>query len=316
MLTNDLYTIKVMRSTAVVLLLFWGLPELAHANHPHTHDKLKVAASFTIIADMAKHVAGDEAEVVSITKIGAEIHGYQPTPGDLVRASDADLILSNGLGLEAWFQQFLDNLGGIPNAVVSDGVEVIAVAHGDYQGTANPHAWMGSKEAARYIDNIARYMGDQDPMHAAIYQANAEAYKAEVLTLMAGWRRRLSAVPPSQKWLVTCEGAFSYLARDMGLQELYLWSINSDQTATPKQVRKVIDGVRQHDIPAVFCESTVSQAPAKQVARETGAVYGGVLYVDSLTDAEGPAPSYMQLLDANLRTITDGLSHHRVNVHE
>ncbi|MCG8624920.1 MAG: metal ABC transporter substrate-binding protein [Proteobacteria bacterium] len=293
---------------ASLLLSLWV--SLAHANHPntHTHDKLKVAASFTIIADMAKHVAGDEAEVVSITKIGAEIHGYQPTPGDLVRASDADLILSNGLGLEAWFQQFLDNLGGIPNAVVSDGITPIAVAGGEYQGKANPHAWMGGKEAAHYIDNIARYMGEQDPAHASIYYANAEAYKAEVVTLMAGWRRQLATLPPSQKWLVTCEGAFSYLARDLGLQELYLWSINSDQIATPRQVQKVIDGVRQHNIPAVFCESTVSQAPAKQVARETGAVYGGVLYVDSLTDADGAAPSFLQLLDANLRTITDGLN--------
>ena len=283
-------------------------PAPTHANHPHaSHDRLKVAASFTIIADMAKNVAGDAAEVVSITKPGAEIHAYQPTPGDLVRASDADLILSNGLGLELWFTQFLDNLGGIPTAIVSDGIDPIAITAGAYQGKANPHAWMGSAEAAIYIDNIARAMADQDPAHADIYYANAAAYKAELLAVADSMRQRLRAIPPPQRWLVTCEGAFSYLARDFGLKELYLWPINSDQIGTPRQVKAVIDGVRQHSIPAVFCESTVSQAPAKQVARETNSRYGGVLYVDSLTAEGGVAATYMQLLAVNLATIVAGL---------
>ena len=306
---NDRHPSRIAHALLASLLAWaWAWASPAYADHPEGTDKLKVAASFTIIADIAQHVAGDTAEVVSITKAGAEIHAYQPTPGDLVRASDADLILANGLGLEAWFAQFIANLGGIPTVTISDGIDPIAIRGGDYQGKANPHAWMGSREAGMYIDNIAHAMSSQDPAHAEIYHANAAAYKAKLGALASRMRDRLAHLPPSQKWLVTCEGAFSYLARDLGLKELYLWAINSDQTATPQQVRAVIDGVRQHAIPAVFCESTVSQAPAMQVARETGARYGGVLYVDSLTHADGPAASYLQLMETNLATITKGLS--------
>ena len=107
---------------------------------------------------------------------------------------------------------------------------------------------------------------------------------------------------------MTCEGAFSYLARDFGMQELYLWPMNADQVGTPQQVRAVIDGVREHDVKAVFCESTVSTAPAQQVARETGARYGGELYVDSLSLADGPVPTYLDLLRVTATTIVEGLS--------
>jgi manganese/iron transport system substrate-binding protein len=107
---------------------------------------------------------------------------------------------------------------------------------------------------------------------------------------------------------VSCEGAFSYLARDLGLREAYLWPINADATGTPQQVRSVIDTVREHAIPAVFCESTVSSDPAQQVARETGARFGGVLYVDSLSEAGGPVPSYADLLRVTTQTVVDGLT--------
>lgn len=271
-------------------------------------DKLKVVTTFTVIADMAANVAGDAAEVVSITKPGAEIHGYQPTPGDLRRAVDADLILWNGLNLELWFEQFLSNLGDIPSVTVSDGIEPIAIASGSYQGKTNPHAWIGADAAMVYVDNIAAAMADADPDNAAIYTANAVAYKAEIEGVLAPLRAQLFEVEQEKRWLVTCEGAFSYLARDFGLQELYLWPMNADAVGTPQQVRAVIDGVRAHDIPVVFCESTVNTAPAEQVARETGAKYGGVLFVDSLSEPDGPVPTYLDLLRVTSRTVVKGLT--------
>jgi len=281
---------------------------LALAQAANADEKLKVVTTFTVLADMAQNVAGDAAEVVSITKPGAEIHGYEPTPRDIVGAHDADLILWNGLNLELWFEQFLRNLGDLPSATLSEGIDPIAIAKGAYEGKANPHAWMGLDNAQVYVDNIAAALSEHDPDNAETYEANAEAYKQELRDTLEPLRAQIAEIPEDKRWLVTCEGAFSYLARDFGMKELYLWPMNADQTGTPQQVRAVIDGVKTHDIPAVFCESTVNTAPAEQVARETGAQYGGVLYVDSLSEADGPVPTYLDLLKVTSQTIADGLS--------
>ena len=270
-------------------------------------EKMKVVTTFTVLADMAAQVAGEAAEVVSVTKPGAEIHGYQPTPRDIVRAQGADLILWNGLNLELWFEQFLSNLRDVPSVTLSDGIDPIPIAAGAYEGKPNPHAWMGLENALIYIDNIARAFAENDPANAETYAANAAAYKDELRTTLEPLRARIAAIPEDQRWLVTCEGAFSYLARDFGMKELYLWPMNADQMGTPQQVRAVIDGVTGDDIPVVFCESTVSTRPAEQVARETGAAYGGVLYVDSLSGPGGPVPSYLDLLAVTARTIAEGL---------
>ena len=269
--------------------------------------EFKVVTTFTVLADMAREVAGDAAEVVSITKPGAEIHGYEPTPQDIVGAHDADLILWNGLNLELWFAQFLANLGDVPSVTLSDGIDPIPISQGAYEGQANPHAWMGLDNALVYVDNIAGALAAHDPDNADTYRANAEDYKQRIRDTIGPLRDRVAALPEDRRWLVTCEGAFSYLARDFGLKELYLWPMNADQTGTPQQVRKVIDGVQEHAIPVVFCESTVSSAPAEQVARETGAAFGGVLYVDSLSAADGPVPTYLDLLRVTSQTVADGL---------
>jgi manganese/iron transport system substrate-binding protein len=268
----------------------------------------KVVTTFTVLADMAQQVAGDAAEVVSITKPGAEIHGYEPTPRDIVGAVGADLILWNGLNLELWFEQFLANLGDIPSVTLSDGIDPISIAEGDYEGKPNPHAWMGAANALIYVDNIAAAFAKHDPDNADVYRANADAYKQQITDTITPLRDQIAAIPEAQRWLVTCEGAFSYLARDFGMKELYLWPMNADQTGTPQQVRKVIDEVRANDIPVVFCESTVNTSPAKQIARETGAAYGGELYVDSLSTLEGPVPSYLDLLRVTSETVANGLT--------
>ena len=270
--------------------------------------RFKVVTTFTIVADMARNVAGDAALVESITKPGAEIHNYQPTPGDLVRAQGADLILWNGLNLELWFEQFLSNLGEVPAAVVSDGIDPIGIGTGPYTGKPNPHAWMSPQAALTYVDNIAAAMARHDPPNADIYRRNGESYKQRIRATTEPIRQRLAAIPEARRWLVTSEGAFSYLARDFGLKELYLWPINADQQGTPQQVRTVIDQVRRHAIPVVFSESTISPDPAQQVARETGARYGGVLFVDSLSEEGGPVPTYLDLLRVTTERIAAGLA--------
>lgn len=270
--------------------------------------RMKVVTTFTVLADMAQQVAGEHADVVSITKPGAEIHGYEPTPQDIVRAQGADLILWNGLNLELWFEQFLRNLGDTPSVTLTDGIDTIAIRQGSYEGQPNPHAWMGLNNAMIYIDNIEMAFASHDPDHAPAYAENAARYKADLQASLQPLRDEIAQISEAQRWLVTCEGAFSYLARDLQMQEMYLWPMNADQMGTPRQVRNVIDGMREHDIPVIFCESTVNTAPAQQIARETGAHYGGVLYVDSLSDPDGPVPSYQDLLGVTMQTIADGLS--------
>lgn len=289
----------IARLTLVALVLC--LPSAAAA------ERLKVVTSFTVIADMAQNVAGDAADVVSITRPGAEIHGYQPTPRDLLGAQDADLILWNGLNLERWFTQFLANLGEVPSAVVSDGIVPLPISGGEYDGKPNPHGWMALQSAEIYVDNIAAAMSAADPANASAYATNAAAYKQEIADVIGPLRDAARALPEDRRWLVTSEGAFSYLARDFGLKELYLWPINADAQGTPQQVRAVIDAIRANDIPAIFSESTVSDKPARQVARETGATYGGVLYVDSLSELGGPVPTYLDLLRVTAETILAGL---------
>lgn len=272
--------------------------------------KKRIVTTFTIIQDMAQNVAGDAAIVESITKPGAEIHGYEPTPQDIVKAQRADLVLWNGLNLERWFEKFFGNLRNVPSAVLSEGIAPVGIEEGPYSGKPNPHAWMSPRNAVQYVENIRKALVKLDPANAATYNANAKAYSAKFAAIEESVRTELGKIPAPQRWLVTSEGAFPYLARNFDLKELFLWAVNADQQGTPQQVQKVIDGVRKNKIPVVFSESTVSDKPARQVAAETGARYGGVLYVDSLTDAKGPAPTYLKLMDYNARTIVKGLLGH------
>ena len=267
---------------------------------------LRVVTTFTVIQDIAQNVAGDAAIVESITKPGAEIHEYRPTPRDIVKAQSADLVIWNGLYLERWFEKFFNNVENVPSVVVSDGIDPMGIREGAYTGKPNPHAWMSPTNAVIYVENIRKALVKYDPDNAETYNTNAAAYTAKLKAMDVPLRKRLSAIPKEQRYFVTSEGAFSYLARDYGMRELYLWPINADQMGTPRQVRHVIDEVRKHKIPVVFSESTVSDKPARQVAKETGARYGGVLYVDSLSEAGGPVPSFLDLLRVTVATIAKG----------
>ena len=296
-------------ATAALALLSMSLPASAQdTGQDAGQGKFKAVTTFTVIADMAQNVAGDAAIVESITRPGAEIHNYAPTPRDILRAQDADMILWNGLDLERWFERFFRNLSDVPSVVVSDGIEPIGIAEGPYDGKPNPHAWMSPTSALIYVDNIRDAFVEHDPANAEIYRNNAERYKHEIEAAFAPIRESLARIPEQDRWLVTSEGAFSYLARDFGLRERYLWPINADQQGTPQQVREVIDVIRANDIPAIFSESTVSDKPAQQVARETGIRYGGVLYVDSLSEPDGPVPTYIDLLRVTSETIVKGLT--------
>ena len=268
--------------------------------------KFKVVTTFTVIQDIAQNVAGNAATVESITKPGAEIHEYEPTPKDIVKAQSADLILWNGLNLERWFERFFQNIKDKPAVVVTEGIQPLSIYEGPYKDAPNPHAWMSPSNALIYIENIKNALVKYDPQNAAVYEKNAADYAQKIKQLDEPLRAKLAQIPEAQRWLVTSEGAFSYLAKDYNLKEGYLWPINAEQQGTPQQVRKVIDLVRKNNIPVVFSESTISAKPAQQVAKESGAKYGGVLYVDSLSAKKGPVPTYIDLLNVTVSTIVKG----------
>lgn len=271
------------------------------------NDKPQVLTTFTVLADMTRNVAGDKADVASITKPGAEIHGYEPTPQDIVRLQKADLVLDNGMNLEKWAEKLYKNVPDVPHVTLTEGIAPVAIAEGPYKDKPNPHAWMSPDNALAYVDNIVTALAKIDVENAGYYEKNAEKYKKEIKKVGAQLKNELQELPEDNRYLVSCEGAFSYLIRDNGLKELYLWPINADTQGTPQQIRHVVETVREKSIPAVFCESTVSAKAQKQVADETGARYAGAFYVDSLSGAGGPTPTYLKLLEYNAKVLTGGL---------
>lgn len=289
-------------------ILLAALPAVGtvEAQTPARAKPFRVVTTFTVIQDIAQNVAGDRAIVESITKPGAEIHDYQPTPLDIVRAQAADLVLWNGFNLERWFEKFFDTIKEVPGVVLTEGIEPMGIAEGPYTGKPNPHAWMSPSNALIYVENIRKALVKYDPANAEAYNRNAEAYAKQIKALDEPLRKRLAAIPEAQRVLVSSEGAFSYLARDYNMKEAYLWPINAEEQGTPQQVRKTIDLMRKNKLPVIFSESTISDRAAKQVARETGARYGGVLYVDSLSAAGGPVPTYLDMLKVTVETVAKG----------
>ena len=267
----------------------------------------KVLTTFTILADMARNVAGDRLQVESITKPGAEIHGYEFTPSDIERAAGADLILENGLGLELWARRFMEAAGDVPSVTLTDGIEPLLIGEDAYAGRPNPHAWMSPKAAQHYVDRLVEAFSTLDPEGAQQYEANAEAYKGRLQELDAELRKSLKVLPAGQRLLVTCEGAFSYLARDYDLEEAYLWPVNAESQISPRRMGRLIERVKRDQVPAVFCETTVSDKAQREVARASGSRFGGSFYVDSLSDRNGPAATLLDLQRHNVKLIRAGL---------
>ncbi len=273
-----------------------------------TNDKVVALSTFTIIADMVGEVGGDKVESISLTKPGAEIHGYQPTPDDLVQASKADIMFENGMNLEVWTTKLRASIPDVPVTKVSEGVEVQYISEDAYAGKPNPHAWMSPEQGLIYVENIRKGLTAEAPQHAEYFSERAEAYSNEIRAVDKQLEEALSQLPANNRVLVTCEGAFSYLTNDYGLTEEYLWAINSESQGSPQQVAKIIEVVKEKQIPAVFCESTVEPRIQQEVVSATGARLGGTLFVDSLSDENGPASTYLKLLQHTADTIITGLT--------
>ena len=297
------------RSVAVLLVLMGVLLSSCRSRDEERalDARPQVLTTFTVLADLARNVAGDRLQVASIVKPGAEIHGYQPTPSDIERASKADLIVENGLGLELWARRFTAAAGNVPTITLSEGMDPLLITEDAYSGKPNPHAWMSPQRTMAYVDHLERAFSQLDPAGAELYAANASAYKSKLQELDDELRATIDALPPEQRLLVSCEGAFTYLAADYGLEEAYLWPVNAESEITPKRMARLIDTVRERQVPTIFCESTVSDRAQREVAAAAGARFGGTFYVDSLSSPDGPAPTLLELQRHNVGLIRKGL---------
>ena len=266
-----------------------------------------ILASFTVLADIIENVAKDEFVVKSITKPGVEVHGYQPTPSDLIKASKAFVFIDNGFGFELWAEKFVSNLQ-IKRVTISNRLEPIFISEDFYKGKPNPHAWISPKRGMIYVDVIVDSLSELKPSEAESFKNNGQIYKKKIAKIDKDFSLFINNLEKNNRYLVTCEGAFSYLTNDYGLKEAYLWPVNAESQITPKRMARTISLVKNKNIPSVFCESTVSNESQMVVASETGAKFGGDLFVDSLSQDNKSANTYLKMLQHNLTLIKKGLN--------
>ena len=270
-------------------------------------NKEVILASFTVLADIIENVAKDEFVVKSITKPGVEVHGYQPTPSDLIKASKAFVFIDNGFGFELWAEKFVSNLQ-IKRVTISNRLEPIFISEDFYKGKPNPHAWISPKRGMIYVDVIVDSLSELKPSEAESFKNNGQIYKNKIAKIDKDFSLFINNLEKNNRYLVTCEGAFSYLTNDYGLKEAYLWPVNAESQITPKRMARTISLVKNKNIPSVFCESTVSNESQIVVASETGAKFGGDLFVDSLSQDNKSANTYLKMLQHNLTLIKKGLN--------
>ena len=300
---------SINRLLLVVVFSCTFLISCTTKNSSETKDERPlVLTTFTILKDIASNIAGDRLVVKSITKPGAEIHSYQFTPSDIVKSKGAKLIIENGLGLEAWISKFTSSAGNIPKVKLTDGLTPLMIEDDLYAGKPNPHAWMSPNKAKHYVDKIVDAFIEIDPNGEDEYIENASSYKAKLSSLDQELRDSLSLIPKERRFLVTCEGAFTYLARDYGMQEGYLWPVNAESQVTPRRMVNLIEKIKENDIPTIFCESTVSAEAQKEVAKASNSVFGGTFYVDSLSNSDGPASTFLDLQRYNVQLLIKGLT--------
>lgn len=298
--------LSLLRPLLLIVSLLPALTPMAQADTP----PLKVAATFSVIGDLARQVAGDDARVEVLTPVGAEVHEWELVPSNFITLENADLVFTNGFGLEQWLGQI--------RATVSDGVPIIALAEasgyatlpivtGDSAGKADPHLWMDPRAAAAYVDVIADALAEAKPEAAEDFAARADAASGSLHELHAELKERMRVIPEERRLLITSEAAFSYFADAFDFAHDGIWGTNSEDGDTPRQLMRIVDLIRERRPAAIFWESTISDRHVRSVAAETDVAIAGPLFVDSLSEPDGQAPDYASLLRHNARLLTETL---------
>lgn len=283
--------------------------------------RLKAVATFSILADLVSQVGGARVAVTSLVGPDADAHGYSPTPGDARRVAEADLVVVNGLGFEGWIERLIRASGTkAPVITASRGVATIPGSedhdhghdhsHGPDSADGahpDPHAWQSVANAKVYVANIRDALAKADPAHAADYTANAAAYTGQLDALEAEIRTGLAAIPEAQRRIITTHDSFGYYAATYGLRFLAPQGISTNSEAGPKDVARIIRQIRRDKVPAVFVESIADPRLMQQIARESGARVGARIFSDALSRPDGPAPTYLEMMRANLKAFRDAL---------
>jgi zinc/manganese transport system substrate-binding protein len=274
-------------------------------------DKVRVVATFSILADLAKNVGGDAVEVASLVGPNGDAHAYAPSPADAKRLADARLVLVNGLGFEGWIDRLVKASGTKAQVVAaSKGVRPRQMQdeHGRDHGTSDPHAWQSVANAKIYVANIRDALVKADPAGKATYEANAAAYLAKLDALDSDIKATIAAIPAARRKIITTHDAFGYFAAAYGMQFIAPQGISTEAEVSARDVAKIIRQVKAQKIPAVFMENVTDPRLMQRIAEESGAKIGGKLYSDALSEPSGPAPTYIDMMRNNLKQFSAALT--------
>ena len=265
---------------------------------------LKVVATFTILADMVRQVAGPHADVISLVGPGGDAHTFDPSPADAGKLTDADLIFANGLGLDAWIARLATSADFKGRLITASSDvtprEMTEAVGGVSRLVTDPHAWQDPRNGGLYIRAIALALTRADAPHAADYTRAADALVAELEALDVDARKRLASIPPERRKLITSHDAFGYFGSAYGVELLAPEGISTDQEPSAGAVARLIDQIRAEHIRAVFIENMGNARLIDSIRADTGIASGGTLYSDSLSTPDGPAPSYLTMLRYNI----------------
>jgi len=295
--------------TRAFLVLWAGLTALVGVAHgAQADDKLKVAASFSILGDMVKQVGGDRVEVVTFVGPNGDAHVYEPTPADAKALAESKILFINGLGLEGWMTRLENSLGFKGKVVtVSNGVKPRKMLE-DEKTTTDPHAWQDLANGEVYAANIRDALIAADPAGKVTYEANAKKFIDAMAAMDANVRQAIAKLPPERRRIITTHDAFGYFGAAYGLEIIAPEGVSTESEASAQDVAKIIRQIRSENIPAVFLENVTDHRLLDQIARETGAKIGGELYTDALSPADGPAATYLDMFRHNIETLTAALS--------
>ena len=266
--------------------------------------KINVVASFSILGDMVEQVAGDKANVTTIVGPDADAHLYQPNAGDAIAVTDADLIIVNGMGFETWSAKLIETSGtkaGV--AVATDGITPVMV-----DGEIDPHAWNSLINGMIYVDNIEAALSAASPSDAAVFKANADAYRAQMKALHDRALADIAMLPQDKRVVVTAHDAFGYLADAYGLTFLAPQGIDTESEPSAKELAALITFLNEEGAGALFVENIANGELIEQISRETGIKIGGRIYSDALSVKGSPATSYLAMFTHNLELLTSTLS--------
>ena len=309
-MTHPLTRLRFALFVLVVLLL----PAQAQAQAPSSSSSLQAVASFSILADIAREIGGDRVAVTSIIDADEDAHGFQPRPSDARLLQQADVVIANGLGFDAWIERLARSAGYSGEIVIaSDGINALEDRghhghhHGHDHGPLDPHAWQDVSNVRIYARNIAQALQRADPDGAPHYQARLARYDAELATLDGEIRSQLSMLPANRRKLVTSHDAFGYFGQAYGLRVVAAAGISYESEPSAAGIARLIRQIRRENVPVVFVENIADPRLIERIAREGGARIGATLHSDALSGPEGKAPTYIDMMRANLAAIMTGL---------